>query len=66
MRLEYFAIPIPAKKILHRVTRNELFWGAGILLIVPQSGIKPVPPAVEVWSPNHWTTREFPEMNVFF
>ena len=24
------------------------------------TGIKPVPPAVEVWSPNHWTTREVP------
>ena len=31
---------------------------AGIL--VPQPGIKPMPPAVEVWSPNHWTAREFP------
>ena len=25
-----------------------------------QPGIKPVPSAVEAWSPNHWTTREFP------
>ena len=25
---------------------------------VPQIGIKPVPPTLEVWSPNHWTTRE--------
>ena len=24
-----------------------------------QLGIKPVPPAVKAWSPNHWTTREF-------
>ena len=23
-------------------------------------GIEPVPPAVEVQSPNHWTAREFP------
>ena len=22
-------------------------------------GIKPMAPAVEAWSPNHWTTREF-------
>ena len=26
----------------------------------PQPGIKPVPSAVEAWSLNHWTTREFP------
>ena len=29
-------------------------------LLVPQTGIKPVPPAVEVWSLNHWTAREVP------
>ena len=27
-------------------------------ILVPQPGIKPVPPAVEARSPNHWTTRE--------
>ena len=29
----------------------------GILFRRP--GIEPVPPAVEAWSPNHWTAREF-------
>ena len=29
-------------------------------ILVPQPGIEPVFPAVEVWSPNHWTTREVP------
>ena len=29
-------------------------------VLVPQPGIKPTPPAVEVWSPNHWTTRQVP------
>ena len=29
-------------------------------ILVSQPGIKPGPPAVEAWSPNHWTTREFP------
>ena len=24
------------------------------------TGIQPMPPRVEAWSPNHWTTREFP------
>ena len=36
---------------------------AGIL--VPGSGIKPVPPAVEAWSPNHRTTREFSQAAYF-
>ena len=30
--------------------------------LVPQPGIKPVPPAVEAWSLNHWTTREVPDI----
>ena len=29
-------------------------------ILVPWSGIEPGPSAVKVWSPNHWTTREFP------
>ena len=29
-------------------------------ILVPGPGIKPVPPALEWQSPNHWTTREFP------
>ena len=39
---------------------TSFFWphhtACGIL--VPHSGIKPTPPAVEVQSLNHWTTRE--------
>ena len=27
---------------------------------VPPPGIEPVPPGTEAWSPNRWTTREFP------
>ena len=30
----------------------------GILVLQP--GIEPVPPAVEAWSLNHWTSREVP------
>ena len=30
-------------------------------ILVPQPGIEPVPPAVEAWSLNHWTTREVPK-----
>ena len=36
-----------------------LFGQAACRILVPWPGIEPVPPAVEVWSPNHWTTREF-------
>ena len=27
-------------------------------ILVPQPWIKPMPPAVEAWSPKHWTARE--------
>ena len=26
----------------------------------PDQGLNLVPPTVEVWSPSHWTAREFP------
>ena len=29
-------------------------------ILVPQPGIEPVPPAMEAWRLNHWTTREVP------
>ena len=32
----------------------------GLQILVPQPGIEPMPSAVKVWSPNHWTAREFP------
>ena len=39
-----------------------LFWprrmACGIL--VPRPGIEPMPPAMQAWSPNHWTAREDP------
>ena len=31
-------------------------------ILAPRPGIEPAPPAVEAWSPNHWTTREFPRL----
>ena len=34
-------------------------------ILVPQTGTKPMPPSVEVWGLNHWTTREFPQVPVF-
>ena len=29
-------------------------------ILVPQPGIEPEPPAVEMQSPNHWTAKGFP------
>ena len=39
-----------------------IFWPrcAACAVLVPQPGIKPVTPAVETQSINHWTTREIP------
>ena len=42
------------KKILFILATPQGIWD----LSSPE--IKPVPPAVEAQSPNHWTTREFP------
>ena len=41
------------------------FWGGGIFhvacgILVPRAGIKPMSPALEAQSVNHWTTREVP------
>ena len=45
-----------------------LYWpchaASGIL--VPWLGIESMPPAVEVWSPNHWTARELPIVEFLF
>ena len=32
-------------------------------ILVPQQGVEPMPPAVEVWSLNHWTAKEFPHVH---
>ena len=34
-------------------------------ILVPWPGIKPVPPALEAWSPNYWTSRKVPELKSF-
>ena len=41
-----------------------IFWlhCAACRILVLQPGIEPVPPTVEVWNINHWTTREVPKM----
>ena len=51
---------------------SHMFWGVFVCLfcfsfwphhtacdiLVPLPETEPVPPAVETWSPNHWTSRE--------
>jgi len=32
----------------------------GMGILVPQPGIKLLPPVVEVGAPNNWTAKEFP------
>ena len=46
----------------HSTSFFFFFWPLGLAcgILVPQPGIEPRPPAVEVWSPNHWTAREVP------
>ena len=43
------------------------FWPRCVLcgILVPQQGIRPMPPALEAWSLNHWTTREVPPHTFF-
>ena len=36
------------------------FLASGIAVLIPWPGIEPVPPAVEAWRINHWTSRELP------
>ena len=33
-------------------------------ILVPQPGIKPMPPALEAHSLNYWTTRKSPQISV--
>ena len=51
----------------HFQSRLIFFFGlccAACGILIPRPGIKPVPPAVKARSPNHWTTREFPELQI--
>ena len=45
---------------INRWHRLFCFFGrcAACGILAPQPGIEPMPPAVEAWSPNHWTAGE--------
>ena len=42
----------------------SFFWPpwAACGIWVPWPGMSPMPPAMEAWSPNHWTARGFPRI----
>ena len=42
---------------------GTFFWSSSMHvcgILVPRPGIEPVPSAVEVWSPRHWTAGQIP------
>ena len=47
----------------------SIFWGrphhVACRILVPQPGIEPMPPAVEVWCLSHWTVREVPHNTLY-
>ena len=50
------------------VFQPPAFWGPHCVacrILVPQPGIKSMPPAVEAWSLNHWSAREIPSHYFF-
>ena len=54
--------PISASFLSFSSPPTPIFWLCHVAcrILVPPSGIKPVPPAVEAQILNHWTTREVP------
>ena len=53
--VQHYEIPLPALP-----TFFLWLYHAAYRILVPQTRIKPVPPAVEMQSLNHWTAREVP------
>ena len=53
------------KYLIHQSALSSLFFFFQLChlacrILVPWSGIESVPPEVEAWSLNHWTTKEVP------
>ena len=57
---------VKSGRILDEYFLFVCFWlcHAACGILVPWPGIEPGAPEVEVWNPNHWTTREFPRMYI--
>ena len=42
------------------------FWPCHCGILIPWPGIEPMPSAVKVQNPNHWTAREFPILTILY
>ena len=49
-----------------QIFSKEIYFSLVCGLLVPWPGIQPIPPLGEVWSPDHWTAREFLDNTIFF
>ena len=56
----------PGKPAFYFLVFINFFWPYHMAcrVLVPQPRIEPGPSAKKVWSPNHWTAREFPSTPV--
>ena len=50
---------------LYVILLSNFFFHVACRIVVPREGIEPVPSAAKARSPNHWTTREFPNFFYF-
>ena len=57
-----------SRLLAHWTPHKIFFWPCLMAceILTPQPGIELWAPAKKVSSPNHWTTREFPQMLFFF
>ena len=61
MRLFIFTTtPPPPPTHTHSNCKSVRLWWMAYEILVPQTGFKPMAPAVDTWSLNHWTTGEVP------
>lgn len=67
--LECYILHLPLTKVCPLLASLKWNWSSFFFFLprlvacritVPQEGIKPVYPALEAWSLNHWTAREVP------
>ena len=60
---------LPSLRTRHKASIYTLFFFFGRIVWhveLPLPGIEPMPPAVEAWNLNHWTTREIPRQVYIF
>ena len=59
----------PCFFFLNCINKTKLFFlvmPGACEMLVPQPGIGPAPPALEVWDTNYWTTREVPHNDLWY